>query len=1016
VAAAANIAPADWMNAADQSHLAEECAAAAQSSATWRGDGEAPVEAKKGAGEGMEHDLRDHYRAAAERSRSGFAENAVTSLALTIDAALRTGRLQRGDLEAIIRRLTLAAFARRVDRSRCYLGDVNAADNDRRIADVVTAFAYENGEKLPFDRFRRLVERPAFGIVFTAHPTFSLDADLSRVLAELIAGADPAGKPLNESAIADLLRRAALSSHRPPAGLTLAVEHRWSIEALENAGAAVDRLNRTVLEAARALYPDGWTELTPCLVTLASWVGYDLDGRADISWRDTLEKRLLVKAAQLTRWERAAAEAMRRADGDRDAIQRLGARIAEARRTTQAQCAALALLHADSAAADVAGFSRLAVAEAEAALTSTSELRGLIDAALAAAGNDELKLTLLTLRANMAGLGLGLAHTHVRLNANQVHNSIRSRVGLHGSPSDPTRRRSYVNAVSDLIAGASEQSIGYASVLAERASARRLFMLVAQMLKHVDGETRIRFLIAETESGFTLLAALYFARLFGIEDRIEISPLFETHHALEHGDRVIDEALRNAAFRAYVERIGRLAIQFGFSDSGRYLGQMAATFLIERLRLRIAAMLERHRLTHIELVLFNTHGESIGRGAHPASFADRLLYLCPPASAAAFRRIGVSIKEEVSLQGGDGYLWFMHPATALAVVRTLLEHRARSAQEEAGDPIYAESDFAAEFFNAAEHSFARLVADPDYAALLGIFRTNLIEPTGSRPTKRESDDGGAAAELTHPSQLRAIPNNAVLQQLGFIANVVGGLGGASALDPETFAALCDASPRFRRALDMAVYALSLGDHDWLAAYFTIFDPGFWLRCAALASRDGDRPRRDECRSLARRLEELGVHERLSRVHRILHEDLILLRDNLALAPAIAGSEIGIGAAAREDLAILHAIRIALIQQIWSLAMRAPEFSPQLGTSVADLIRRLLHLEVDIVAARLKEIFPLSAVAHEAGADFGEAANYFADSQRTYAGEHRDIFDPMLELFGLVRQVSAAVTHICGAVG
>jgi hypothetical protein len=94
-------------------------------------------------------------------------------------------------------------------------------------------------------------------------------------------------------------------------------------------------------------------------------------------------------------------------------------------------------------------------------------------------------------------------------------------------------------------------------------------------------ETPIRFLIAETETGFTLLAALYYARLFGVEDRIEISPLFEIEEAFERGERVIEEALKSPHYREYLEGQGRLAVQFGFSDSGRFIGQMPATFRID---------------------------------------------------------------------------------------------------------------------------------------------------------------------------------------------------------------------------------------------------------------------------------------------------------------------------------------------------------------------------------------------------------------------------------------------------
>ena len=37
------------------------------------------------------------------------------------------------------------------------------------------------------------------------------------------------------------------------------------------------------------------------LITLASWVGYDTDGRTDIGWWDTLRLRLTMKHLQLVR-------------------------------------------------------------------------------------------------------------------------------------------------------------------------------------------------------------------------------------------------------------------------------------------------------------------------------------------------------------------------------------------------------------------------------------------------------------------------------------------------------------------------------------------------------------------------------------------------------------------------------------------------------------------------------------------------------------------------------------------
>ena len=82
-------------------------------------------------------------------------------------------------------------------------------------------------------------------------------------------------------------------------------------------------------------------------------------------------------------------------------------------------------------------------------------------------------------------------------------------------------------------------------------------MVVAQIVKHVDGSKPVRFLIAETETGYTLLAALWLARLCGIENHVEISPLFETRTALERGAEIVAGALAVPAYRDYLRGRGR---------------------------------------------------------------------------------------------------------------------------------------------------------------------------------------------------------------------------------------------------------------------------------------------------------------------------------------------------------------------------------------------------------------------------------------------------------------------------
>ena len=52
-------------------------------------------------------------------------------------------------------------------------------------------------------------------------------------------------------------------------------------------------------------------------------------------------------------------------------------------------------------------------------------------------------------------------------------------------------------------------------------------------------------------------------------------------------------------------------------------------------------MLAERGLREVELVIFDTHGESMGRGGHPESLADRLAYVDTPAARAGFARLGL---------------------------------------------------------------------------------------------------------------------------------------------------------------------------------------------------------------------------------------------------------------------------------------------------------------------------------------------------------------------------------------
>ncbi|OYV33978.1 MAG: phosphoenolpyruvate carboxylase, partial [Rhodospirillales bacterium 20-64-7] len=738
---------------------------------------------------------------------------------------------------------------------------------------------------------------------------------------------------------------------------------------------------------ARGTWPDRWNELTPKPVILSSWVGYDTDGRTDIGWWDTLRLRLEMKRLQLVRLH--AQVSMLSTAGA------LAERLAEARDVVDRQ---ITLCPDQPDPPKVAAFARALVEGREIALTSPAAVLPLFKDAIARA-DDHAKLALAVARAGLSSHGMALAHTHTRLNAAQIHNVVRQRLGIADPPEDPSRRRALFAAINAALDTVTPEPVDFGALIAEQASAARLMMTVAQIVKHVDGSVPVRFLIAETETGYTLLVALWLARLFGIENHIEISPLFETADALGQGASVLEEALRSPHYRDYLRKTGKLALQFGYSDSGRYVGQLAASYLIERLRLKIAQTLEHHGVTGVEVILFDTHGESIGRGAHPGSLADRLKYLSPTASRQALSHAGLKVREEAAFQGGDGYLLFGTPELALATITRIAEQTYHPAVGSTEDPVYAVPDFAADFFATIRSAMGGLVEDAGYAALLGAFGPSLLDRTGSRPAARQSDGMGGAARIRHPRELRAIPNNAILQQLGWCANTLQGIGAAAARHPETFAELRQTSRRFQRAMDLVSHALAHSDIEVLRAVIATLDPGTWLDRAAHTRRPG---RREALVAVARALERLDIWAAAQSMFRRISADHLALRAAWPDVPHMANREI-----------LLHALRLALIHRIWLLATEIPDFSPRHGVTRLALEAAILRLDIEASLNMLAEIFP-SATDPSADCDYGEPAS----TRRTtaYLREHEEIFAPIRRLFGLVREIATAVTHEVGAFG
>ncbi|WP_145729418.1 phosphoenolpyruvate carboxylase [Nitrospirillum pindoramense] len=953
--------------------------------------------------------------------------NPVSLLALDVSRRLHSGELDLAAVEQAIQYLGAEGFLARARRLGAYLGEADPAANAARIRALIDGLAVDaDGKAVPFDAFRAQVEKEIFGIVITAHPTFNLTGELMDAMAKLATGRDAAGVPLTAEARKGLIAAVAATELRP-GELSLVDEHRLSLAAITNIQAALRTVYDIVLTVARERYPDQWAELTPRLLTVASWVGYDLDGRSDIRWSDTLHKRLVVQVGQLRHYL-AEVQAIRKAapvqEDLRNTLDLLESRLALAiaqvtdevaafgrETTTQKDIEAIAqrmheglplrLVEAAHAIEQVDRAIRLATAVGKGVAGKDGK-------------GDDVVRRLAILKAELSNYGLGQAHTHVRINATQLHNAVRKTVGMETAPDDPRYRQSYLTAITGLLDEVRPVRINFGSIIAERTSAKRLFMVVAQMLKYADASVPVRFLIAESESAFTVLTALYYARLFGVADKVDISPLFETERALEVGSRVIEQLLDNPHYRDYVKRRGRLCIQTGFSDAGRYLGQTPASASIERLRLRIARLFTRHRLDGVQLVIFDTHGESIGRGAHPAGFPERLGYVAAPATLSFMAHHKIAFKQEVSFQGGDGYLYFVTQPGALAVVTRILEHMLGGKHTTLDDdPFYGDADYIREFFTTVKQFQVSLVEDPNYGALLSALGTNLLYPSGSRAIKRQHDGNADDVDQSRASQFRAIPHNAILQQMGLPANTVSGVGEAIDKDPEHFAELYRTSPRFRQLLGMVEYGVAIASPDALKAYIDTLDPAFWLLRAA---HTADPARVEEMRRLAAILEDNPLHSRLIRIFRKLYRDFDVLEEGLARVerPPVPGQVAPPDEALSNGLLVLHALRIALIQEVFLRATHIPQFSSQHNITHRRLMARLMQLDVPWALDLLSRIFPVAETAGEG--DFGESATYVSDDSQNYGQENERIFKPIASLYDLVRRVGNGITQRIGFFG
>ncbi len=938
----------------------------------------------------IEDELLERLEDLRRARRANPAFNPIWQLGSDLSFAIEEGRLARDDLGTFVDGLLERSLAERGAWMRAMLAPVQADENTARLDRLVADMSAGDD----FAAFRDRWSRPVLGAVFTAHPTFLLEeAQAARVVAAAMEGA---GEVEEDPAL--------------PGGGALGIdeEHRMAMQAIGKARTAGRRLARAVLACARVRFPDDWHRLRPRPIQLATWVGYDMDGRTDIDWTHCLRLRLIEKEMRLGSYldALAAIRARLAAGAIESALGKIADRLEAARAHTR-QAVALFSAPLEDPPALAAAANWLSDPH-EDKLTRLEPLIAQLETLITEIDDAEAALDLAVLAAEMSSARLGSARVHFRLNATQLENAIRRRfvdemaVDLGG--------RTALGVLNRLCEEAAPLAVSFAALAVEPTTAVRQFLTIAQILKHIDAESDLRLLIAECERPATVLAAVYFARLFGVAEAIDISPLFETPAALERGERFLEVLLAQPAYRAAVEARGRIAIQTGFSDAGRFIGQIPASLSIERLQANLARLVAASGLGRLECLVFDTHGESMGRGAHQGSIAARLDHVMSPWAEAQFAERGLALVTEVSFQGGDGYLWFATEALALAFFTRVLEHRARRGEAMAAaqdDPFYALPSLSLDFFRNVMRFQRAVMGLGAYHRTLTAFGLSLLKPTGSRTPRRQFENAGV--ERADLAKIRAIPHNAILQQLGYPLNIVGGIGAATRATKDPFADWRRESPRFRQLMDMVVAARRRASLSTLMAYGALFDGAYW---AARPHGPAQDHLTDACLYLARFFEgddrfrtaqELGTRLRIDEL--LLHQ---FLAETGETADVLVAPE-------RDFLALMHGVRIALIQELFLHAARIPRFSARNDISREDIMELVFALRVPEAVALLRQAYPETP---PSPADFPihEPSDY-PDAAAPHYGEiNRTLIDPMEAIYRRILTISVAIANIYRAVG
>jgi phosphoenolpyruvate carboxylase len=281
----------------------------------------------------------------------------------------------------------------------------------------------------------------------------------------------------------------------------------------------------------------------------------------------------------------------------------------------------------------------------------------------------------------------------------------------------------------------------------------------------------------------------------------------------------------------------------------------------------------------------------------------------------------------------------------------------------------------------------------------------MLNTTGSRVSRRQGAAGPASLR-----QIRAIPHNAILQQLGYPVNVIGGAGSAAGDNLEPLAELLTASPRGRQLVRLLRAANGLASIKTVAAFGELFNSAYW---ASRPYRGTETALEKGCLVLAEYLtsdDRTGVFRRFASRLRV---DWMRLHRLLALLPR--DDEAPVREETRRSIGLLQAVRLALLQHMFLRAAQVPAFSRSNDVSREDVLEMVLSLRIDEALAQLRRAYPVTEPVLD---DFAvaEPTDYPDHAEEGYAAVRRAFIDPIEHAHALNLRIATAIANHFGAHG